>query len=88
MNYNSMSFKERRMKSEHGFPLRGLTDTEQLTIVLESKHLIKGIRPVHTIYLSFFLHGQNFWRIKFTPKNANAATGKTEEVKDVYFGDV
>ena len=25
----------------------------------------------HTIYLSFFLHGQNFWRIKFTPKNAN-----------------
>ena len=25
----------------------------------------------HTWYLSFFLHGQNFWRIKFTPKNAN-----------------
>ena len=25
----------------------------------------------HTSYLSFFLHGQNFWRIKFTPKNAN-----------------
>ena len=24
-----------------------------------------------TSYLSFFLHGQNFWRIKFTPKNAN-----------------
>ena len=22
-------------------------------------------------YLSFFSHGQNFWRIKFTPKNAN-----------------
>ena len=22
----------------------------------------------HTWYLSFFLHGQNFWRIKFTPK--------------------
>ena len=22
----------------------------------------------HTLYLSFFLHGQNFWRIKFTPK--------------------
>ena len=22
----------------------------------------------HTSYLSFFLHGQNFWRIKFTPK--------------------
>ena len=20
----------------------------------------------HTLYLSFFLHGQNFWRIKFT----------------------
>ena len=24
----------------------------------------------HTSYLSFFLHRQNFWRIKFTPKNA------------------
>ena len=23
----------------------------------------------HTWYLSFFLHGQNFWRLKFTPKN-------------------
>ena len=30
----------------------------------------KTVRP-HTWYLSFFLHGQNFWRIKFTPKNAN-----------------
>ena len=27
-----------------------------------------GIRLVHTSYLSFFLHEQNFWRIKFTPK--------------------
>ena len=26
---------------------------------------------IHTSYLSFFLHRQNFWRIKFTPKNAN-----------------
>ena len=25
----------------------------------------------HTCYLSFFLHWQNFWRIRFTPKNAN-----------------
>ena len=25
----------------------------------------------HTWYLSFFLHEQNFWRIKFTPKSAN-----------------
>ena len=25
----------------------------------------------HTWYLSFFLHGQNFSRIKFTPTNAN-----------------
>ena len=24
----------------------------------------------HTLYLSFFLHGQNFWRIKFTLKRA------------------
>ena len=25
----------------------------------------------HTSYLSFFLHRQNFWIMKFTPKNAN-----------------
>ena len=25
----------------------------------------------HTWYLSFFLHGRNFWSIKFRPKNAN-----------------
>ena len=25
----------------------------------------------HTWYLSFFLHWQNFWRIKFTPKKTN-----------------
>ena len=30
-------------------------------------HLCNG----HTWYLSFFLHWQNFWKIKFTPKNAN-----------------
>ena len=27
--------------------------------------------PSHTSYLSFFLHSQFFWRIEFTPKNAN-----------------
>ena len=27
--------------------------------------------PAHTWCLSFFLHGQIFWRIKFTPKNSN-----------------
>ena len=27
-------------------------------------------RQRHTSYLSFFWHEQNFWRIKFTPKNA------------------
>ena len=26
---------------------------------------------IHTSYLSFFLHGQSFWRIKFTLNNAN-----------------
>ena len=28
---------------------------------------------IHTWYLSFFLHERNFWRIKFTPKNANSS---------------
>ena len=31
----------------------------------------------HTSYLSFFLHRQNFWRIKFTPKNAQITTNYT-----------
>ena len=26
------------------------------------------LNVAHTLYLSFFLQGQNFWRIKFTPK--------------------
>ena len=43
--------------------------------------------PAHTSYLSFFLHRQNFWRIKFTPKNANFSryickkTPKKEEIE-------
>ena len=28
------------------------------------------VASFHNWYLSFFLHGQNFWRIKFTPKNS------------------
>ena len=28
----------------------------------------------HSSYLSFFLHMQNFWRIKFTPKSRNGPT--------------
>ena len=34
-----------------------------------SSYLFENIY-IHTSYLSFFLHMQNFWRIKFTPKNA------------------
>ena len=30
--------------------------------------VVKFPELLHTLYLSFFLHGQNFWRIKFTPK--------------------
>ena len=30
--------------------------------------LLRKSAPYHTWYLSFFLHWQNFWRIKFTPK--------------------
>ena len=31
----------------------------------------EGVGEDHTLYLSFFLHWQNFWKTKFTPKNAN-----------------
>ena len=33
-------------------------------------HRMVLVGLVHTSYLSFFLHRQNFWRMKFTPKNA------------------
>ena len=33
-----------------------------------SKPFLHREAPFHTSYLSFFLHGQNFWKIKFTPK--------------------
>ena len=29
---------------------------------------VRALTSIHTWYLSFFLHEQNFWRIKFTPK--------------------
>ena len=29
---------------------------------------LRGLLIFHTSYLSFFLHGQNFWKIKFTLK--------------------
>ena len=38
---------------------------------LEDGELQKELQSSHTSNLSFLLHGQNFWRIKFTPKNAN-----------------
>ena len=37
----------------------------------EQERLSQWWLLIHTWYLSFFLHWQNFWRIKFTPKNAN-----------------
>ena len=38
---------------------------------------VAEVAPAHTWYLSFFLHWQNFWRIKFTPKNAYITTKYT-----------
>ena len=46
----------------------------QSCVLLRVVRLVTGqyiLDGKHTSYLSFFLHGQNFWRIKFTPKNAN-----------------
>ena len=37
----------------------------------------------HTSYLSFFLHGQNFWRKKFTPAKKNLH-GHVRGVRDKY----
>ena len=34
--------------------------------------ILYGRQNKHILYLSFFLHGQNFWRIKFTPKGAGS----------------
>ena len=58
-----------------------VSSTARDTLVQESpiQWLVQGPRIIlqnHqtyriTWYLSFFLHWQNFWGIKFTPKNAN-----------------
>ena len=45
---------------------------ESINLILIYRNIdIFLIYSDHTWYLSFFLHWQNFWRIKFTPKNAN-----------------
>ena len=42
---------------------------KKLSLEKTTKHWIEmRITLRHTWYLSFFLHEQNFWRIKFTPK--------------------
>ena len=42
-----------------------------MMIIMMMVMIIMMIRMmIHTSNLSFFLQGQNFWRIKFTPKNA------------------
>ena len=35
---------------------------------------------IHTWYLSFFLHEQNFWRIKFTPKKTRKLRQNTQKI--------
>ena len=52
------------MKTRHYVNCNALYKTE-------SSHFCLHFQHVHTLYLSFFLHGQIFWQIKFTPKNAN-----------------
>ena len=45
----------------HKFPIPIFSIVIMIIIVINA----------HTSYLSFFLHWQNIWKIKFTPKNAN-----------------
>ena len=41
-----------------------------IALALCFDHLVGGGEPIYAAYLIFviFLHKQNFWRIKFTPK--------------------
>ena len=49
---------------KRSFPLKS-----QATALKKLEGYVKKKSAIfHTSYLSFFLHGQNFWRIKFTPK--------------------
>ena len=41
---------------------------DRCAFVHNPSHFTKMILSTHTSYLSFFLHEQNFWRIKFTLK--------------------
>ena len=45
--------------------------TKMMVVISLVTNMMVDIMVTHTSYLSFFLHGQNFWIIKFTPKNAN-----------------
>ena len=49
----------------------------------------KGI-DAHTSYLSFFLHEQNFWRIKFTPKKTRKLRQNTQKIVNFvrYYGKI
>ena len=44
----------------------------------------------HTSYLSFFLHKQNFWRIKFTPKKTRKLRQNTQKIANFlrYYGKI
>ena len=48
-----------------------VSDRVILGAVREKNQQTYTKHKAHTWYLSFFLHKQNLWRIKFTPKNAN-----------------
>ena len=54
------------LRQRSSFSSSRITESQEIT--KRKKHCQ---RHYHTWYLSFFLHEQNFWRIKFTPKNAN-----------------
>ena len=44
----------------------------------------------HTWYLSFFLHGQNFWRIRFTLKKTRKLRQNTQKIANLlrYYGKI
>ena len=44
----------------------------------------------HTWYLSFFLHEQNFWRIRFTPKKTRKLRQNTQKIANFlrYYGKI
>ena len=60
---------------DNGPPAMEVGTTHKYELKDKDRFRLTARPKLYNTYLIFviFLHGQNFWRIKFTPKNANVS---------------